>query len=116
MNKFAKSYHIFKNFDEFSESEEPFNQIVNSLSMHYSQVVSNDMTVQRLGDNEEVKIGTKDIHSNYISLQVYRLEHPPIQNGSHWIEFSVHIHSGNLDVLNNYCNGIEKSLKFLECI
>lgn len=116
MNKFTKSYHIFKNFDEFSESEELFNQIVNLLYMHYSQVVSNDMIVQRLGHNEEVKIGTKDIHSKYISLQVYRLEHPPIQNGSHWIEFAINIYSGDLNFLNNYCNDIEGSSKFIEVL
>lgn len=115
MNKFTKSYSIFKNFDEFSDSEEPFNQIVSALSMHYSQVVSKDMIVNRLGHNEEVKIGTQNIYSNYISLQIYRLEHPPIQNGSHWIEFAVNIHSGDLDCLNNYCSGIE-DLKFLEVL
>lgn len=116
MNKFAKSYSIFKNFDEFSDSEEPFNQIVSVLATHYSQVVSKDIEVKRLGHNEEVKITSKDTGYDYISLQIYRLEHRPIQNGSHWIEFSVNIYSSNLDVLNNYCNGIEKSLKFLECI
>lgn len=116
MNKFTKSYSIFKNFDEFSDSEEPFNQIVSALSMHYSQVVSKNMIVNRLGHNEEVRIGTQDIDSNYISLQLYRLEHSPIQNGSHWIEFAVNISSGDLDCLNNYCNGVEGSLKFLETL
>lgn len=116
MNKFTKSYSMFKNFDKFSDSEAPFNQIVSALSVHYYQVVSKDMGVQRLGHNEEVKIGAKNIDSNYISLQIYRLEHRPIQNGSHWIEFAVNIYSGDLDYLNNYCNDIECSLNFLEIL
>lgn len=116
MNKFTKSYSMFKNFDKFSDSEAPFNQIVSALYIHYSQVVSKDMIVNRLGHNEEVKISTQDVDSKYISLQIYRLEHPPIQNGSHWIEFAVNIYSGDLDYLNNYCNNIEDSLKFLEIL